>query len=86
MKYDITKHSTPKMPTLGNGTECIKILLSHTSKNMHKPIFPMIFPYLALISSSLISVPRPHLEATLWPNGQPDGRYGRQQGPIVHFC
>ena len=25
MKYDISKKSAPKMPTLGKGTECIKI-------------------------------------------------------------
>ena len=46
----------------------------------------MFFPYLALISSSRISVPRPHLEGSLWPNGQPSNRYGRQQSPIVHSC
>jgi len=27
MKYDITKPKAPKMPTLGKGTEYIKILL-----------------------------------------------------------
>ncbi len=32
MKYDITKPKAPAMPTLGNGTECIKILLSKASK------------------------------------------------------
>ena len=46
MKYDITKHSAPKMPTLGNGTECIKLLLSQTSKDMHEPLVPMLFPVL----------------------------------------
>ncbi len=25
MKYDISKKTAPKMPTLGKGTECIKI-------------------------------------------------------------
>ncbi len=28
MKYDITKPKAPAMPTLGKGTDCIKILLS----------------------------------------------------------
>ena len=28
MKYDITKQTAPKMPRLGKGTECVKILLS----------------------------------------------------------
>ncbi len=46
MKYDITKHSAPKMPTLGNGTECIKLLLSQTSKDMHEPLVSMLFPVL----------------------------------------
>ena len=46
MKYDITKHSAPKMPTLGNGTECVKLLLSQTSKDMHEPLVPMLFPVL----------------------------------------
>lgn len=32
------------MPTLGRGTECIKILLSQASKDMHAPLVPMLFP------------------------------------------
>ena len=44
MKYDITKPKAPKMPTLGKGTECIKILLSQASKDMHEPLVPMLFP------------------------------------------
>ena len=44
MKYDITKLQAPKMPTLGKGTECIKILLSQASKEMHEPLVPMLFP------------------------------------------
>ena len=46
MKYDITKPSAPKMPTLGRGTECIQILLSQVSKDMHEPLVPMLFPLL----------------------------------------
>ena len=44
MKYDITKPKAPKMPNLGNGTECIKILLSQASKDMYEPLVPMLFP------------------------------------------
>ena len=44
MKYDITKPQAPMMPTLGKGTECIKILLSQASKDMHEPLVPMLFP------------------------------------------
>ena len=46
MKYDITKKSAPAMPNLGRGTECIKLLLSQTSKDMHEPLVPMLFPSL----------------------------------------
>jgi len=44
MKYDISKNSAPKMPNLGRGTECIKILLSQVSKDVQEPIVPMLFP------------------------------------------
>ena len=46
MLYDITLPSAPKMPHLGKGTECIKILLSQVSKDMHEPLVPMLFPIL----------------------------------------
>ena len=46
MKYDISKPSAPKMPNLGKGTECIKILLSQVSGNMQEPMVPMFFPIL----------------------------------------
>ena len=31
MRYDISKPTAPAMPTLGKGTECIKILLSQAN-------------------------------------------------------
>ena len=46
MNYDITKTSAPKMPNLGNGTGCIKILLSQVSKDIQEPLVPMLFPIL----------------------------------------
>lgn len=46
MKYDITKSSAPKMPALGNGTECIRLLLTQVSKDMYEPLVPMLFPIL----------------------------------------
>ena len=46
MNYDITKPQAPKMPSLGNGTECIKILLSQASKDMHEALVTMFFPIL----------------------------------------
>ena len=49
MKYDITKSFAPAMPTLGKGTNCIKILLSQASCGMCEPLVPMIFLSKALI-------------------------------------
>ena len=46
MRYDISKATAPAMPNLGKGTECIKILLSQASKDMHEPLVPMLFPVL----------------------------------------
>lgn len=34
------------MPRLGKGTDCIKILLSQVSKDIHEPLVPMLFPIL----------------------------------------
>ena len=44
MRYDISKATAPKMPALGKGTECIKILLSQVSKDNYEPFVPMFFP------------------------------------------
>ena len=58
MKYDITKPKAPAMPPLGKGTECIKILLSQASKDMHEPLVPMLFPPLgAHLSGSEFQYP-----------------------------
>ena len=46
MRYDISKPTAPMMPNLGKGTECIKLLLSQASKDMHEPLVPMFFPIL----------------------------------------
>lgn len=46
MKYNITKSAAPKMPKLGKGTECIQLLLSQVSKDMHEPLVPILFPIL----------------------------------------
>ena len=47
MRYDITTSKAPEMPNRGKGTECIKLLLSQASKDMHDPLVPMLFPSLA---------------------------------------
>ena len=46
MKYDITTNKAPEMSALGKGTECIKLLLSQASNDMHAPLVPMLFPSL----------------------------------------
>lgn len=46
MKYNISTPTAPKMPRLGKGTECIKLLLSQVSKEIQQPIVPMLFPVL----------------------------------------
>ena len=34
------------MPRLGKGTECVQLLLSQVSKDMHQPLVPMLFSIL----------------------------------------
>ena len=58
MNYDISKPTAPAMPALGRGTECIRILLSQVSKDMHEPLVPMLFPILgAHVSGSEFQYP-----------------------------
>ena len=58
MRYDISKASDPKMPNLGKGTECIKILLSQVSKDVREPLVPMLFSILgAHLSGTEIQYP-----------------------------
>ena len=46
MRYDISNNKAPEMPNLGKGTECVKLLLTQASKDMHEPMVPMFFPVL----------------------------------------
>ena len=46
MRYDISKSKAPKMPILGRGTECIRLLLSQVSEDNYEPFVPMLFPVL----------------------------------------
>ena len=58
MRYDISRPTAPKMPRLGKGTECIKILLTQVSKDMYEPLVPMFFPILgAHVSGSEFQYP-----------------------------
>ena len=77
MRYDISKASAPKMPALGRGTKCIKILLSQVSKDNYEPFVPMFFPRSWRTHHRCgISVPRPHLEGADGHNGQLGERFG----------
>ena len=44
MRYDILQHSASRMPSLGKGTESIKILLKMASNDIQKPLVPLFFP------------------------------------------
>ena len=46
MNYNISTTTPLAMPNLGKGTECIKLLLTQASKDMHEPFVPMLFPSL----------------------------------------
>ena len=46
MRYDISNNKAPEMPNLGKGTECVKLLLTQASKDMHEPLVPILFPVL----------------------------------------
>lgn len=57
-KFDISKSTAPAMPRLGKGTECVRLLLSQVSKDMHEPMVPMLFPILgAQISEAKFQYP-----------------------------
>ena len=58
MSYDINKTTPPELPYLGKGLEAIRLLLSQTSKDMHAPLLPMLFPALgAKISNAEFQYP-----------------------------
>lgn len=58
LKYNITISTAPAMPKLGKGTECVQLLLSQVSKDMHEPLVPMLFPILgAQVSEAKFQYP-----------------------------
>ena len=46
MTYNIFGCTAPAMPKPSKGTEIVKLLLSQASKDMRKPLVPMLFPIL----------------------------------------
>lgn len=52
MKYDISQPTSPSMPSLGKGLECIKLLASQVSPDMRESIVPMLLPALAAYMSN----------------------------------
>ena len=71
MKYNIAKQSAPKMPKLGKGTECIKILLFLASKaseacmNTSYRCFYQYFSRILVVRK--INTPT-HFEGSMWQN------------------
>ena len=59
MRYDISTSIASKMPRLGKGTECIKLLLTQVvSKDVKEPLVPILFPVLgAHVSGSEFQYP-----------------------------
>ena len=63
-KYNLSKHTPPAIPRLGKGTECVQLLLSQVSKDMHQPLVPMLFPILGAHVSGAEFMYRPNASRT----------------------
>lgn len=86
MKYDISKPSAPKMPMLGKGTECVKLLLSQVSKDMHEPLVPMLFPVLgAHLSASEFQYPDLTWKETCGQMANLVAESGGNKGQLTHL-
>lgn len=71
------------MPALGKGTECIKLLLTQTSKDMHEPLVPMLFPALgAHISGAEFQYPDRSWKETCGMMAQLVGDSGCNKGQL----
>ena len=82
MKYDISKTTAPVMPALGKGTECIKLLLTQASKDMHESLVPMLFPSLgAHISGAEFQYPDRTWKETCRMMAQLVGNSGDNKSP-----
>ena len=84
MKYNISKTTAPKMPKLGKGTECVTLLLSQVSKDMHESIVPMIFPILgAHVSGAEFMYPDQSWKETCGMLANLVADSGAGKGPLV---
>ena len=61
-KYNLSKHTPQAMPRLGKGTECVQLLLSQVSKDMHQPLVQCFSQYLRTHKWGRIHVSRQKLE------------------------
>ena len=87
MKYDISNQKAPKMPNLGKGTECIKIMLSQASKDMYEPLVPMLFPSLgAHISGAEFQYSDRSWKKTCGMMAQLVGNSGDKKGQLTQPC
>lgn len=86
MKYDISKSVAPKMPRLGKGTECIKLLVSQVSKDIREPLVPVIFPALgAHISSCEFQYPDRTWKETCGVMANLVAESGGNKGQLTHL-
>lgn len=86
MKYDISKSVAPKMPRLGKGTECIKLLVSQVSKDIREPLVPVIFPALgAHISSCEFQYPDRTWKETCGIMANLVAESGGNKGQLTHL-
>ena len=75
------------MPNLGKGTECIKLLLTQTSEDMHEPLVPMFFPSLgAHISGAEFQYPDRSWKETCGMMAQLVGNSGDNKGLLNDFA
>ena len=87
MKYNISKSTPPAMPNLGRGTECVQLLLSQTSKDMHQSLVPMLFPILgAHISGAEFMYPDRSWKEMCGMMGNLAADRRRRKGQTVQSC
>ena len=87
MKYDVSNPTSPKMPALGKGTECIKLLLSQVSKGIQEPMVPMLFPVLgAHISGAEFQYPDRSWKETCGMMAQLVGDSGCNKGQLTDLA
>ena len=85
-RYGIPKATIPSMPFLEKSTECVKLPVTQASKDMHEPLIPMFFPYLAHTSAAQnFCILTSHGRKCVV-NGSSCSRFEQNLGSIVQSC